>query len=434
MSHILTTATVGAQLTCAQETASSPALPGMGTIQKQHFFKPVYRRDLERSIRSLRRDLGFSTSEQAVLIALTSFLPCYDRGQERPIGPDLLLTIFASNEALCDRAGGIDDRTLRRCISRLEKAGWVIRRDSANGKRFARRAKGKLVAAFGIDISPLLQRSDDLIKRATRKVEMEEEKRSFIAEAKALIVECEKRSDLPARLDFKSLRASLRRVTTTFHHVKEMVQALKEHLTGLLCEASKTHQGTRTSTAEQACSISDENDHSQDTSVYRGDEEEVERTSDRPTKIEHTSKTDQKDVDPFTNKSSSHALCPTGHGHDTDVLPATDGQNARHKETLKPESKNMRVQQVEQASHTWDTCPELQAFFPQKPRSHHAVMRLLFDAGKLLRIGDALISEAVHRLPLSACMTILDEMMRQAAQIVSPDGYFKSMIAGGFKR
>lgn len=437
MKQVHTTATAGAQSICAQNTQGSPALPGMGTIQEQHFFTPVYRRDLERSIRSLRRDLGFSTSEQAVLIALTSFLPCYDHGQERPIGPGLLLTIFASNEALCDRAGGIDDRTLRRCISRLEKDGWVIRRDSANGKRFARKSKGRPVAAFGIDISPLLQSAADLIKRAQRKAEIEEERRGLVAEAKALIVECERQPNRPALLDFKMLRTSLRRVTMTLHHAKEMVRMLKEHLKGSACEEPKTNQEAKTITTKQAQSISYQIGHGQDASVCHSDAKQIGSTHSLQKQIARASETKSDTVkkrdDQSANKTYTRALCPSGHGQDTADMPASDGQNARHKETLKSESKNTRARNVDDLSHAWDACSELQAFFPDRPRSTHALTQLLFEAGRLLRIGDALIAEAVQKLPLSACITIMDTMMQQVAQISSPKGYFKSVISSGFK-
>lgn len=438
MNHTLITATAGAQLTCAQKRQGSPALPGMGKIQEQNFFTPVYRRDLERSIRSLRRDLGFSTSDQAVLIALTSFLPCYDRGQERPIGPDLLLTIFASNEALCDRAGGINDRTLRRCINRLEERGWVIRRDSANCKRFARKSKGQLVAAFGIDISPLLQKSADLVKRAQRKAEIEEERRALIAEAKALIVECERRSSLSTLLDFQFFRKALRRVTMTVHHVKEMILTLRDHLAETHGATSDSDHQAQSTTSKYSEKRVEQIDHGQLCDGYLGNEIQAEARTETPEINQHTADINDNDLQQrnkqVTGEARIHSLKPPVQGQQTADMSASDGQNARHKETRKSESNNAHIRLTNDPTSAWDTCPELQTFFPQRPRSHHAVMQLLFDAGRLLRIGDDLISQAVQKLPLSACMTILDEMMKQAAQIVSPDGYFKSMISGGFKR
>lgn len=438
MNHTLTTATAGAQLTCAQKKQGSPALPGMGTIHEQHFFTPVYRRDLERSIRSLRRDLGFSTSEQAVLIALTSFLPCYDRGQERPIGPDLLLTIFASNEALCDRAGGINDRTLRRCINKLEERGWVIRRDSANGKRFARKSKGQPVAAFGIDISPLLQKSAGIINQAQRKAEIEEERRGLIAEAKALIAECERRSSLTALLDFQFFKKALRRVTMTVHHIKEMIRTLRDHLAETHGATSESDHQAQPTTSRCTEPHAEQIDHGQLCDGHLGNEMQANASTDVPEINRHTADIYDSNVQPrnkqVTGEAHIHSLKPPVQGQETADLSASDGQNARHKETRKSESKNARVRVTHDPTSTWDTCSELQAFFPDRPRSTHAVMQLLFKAARLLRIGDALIAEAVQKLPLSSCMTILDTMMQQAAQIASPDGYFKTMISNGYRR
>lgn len=45
----------------------------------------------------------------------------------------------------------------------LVDAGLIIRKDSANGKRFARKgADGDVESAFGFDLSPLLARAEEL--------------------------------------------------------------------------------------------------------------------------------------------------------------------------------------------------------------------------------------------------------------------------------
>lgn len=53
--------------------------------------------------------------------------------------------------------------TLRRHLGSLVDAGLIIRKDSANGKRFARKgADGDVESAFGFDLSPLLARAEEL--------------------------------------------------------------------------------------------------------------------------------------------------------------------------------------------------------------------------------------------------------------------------------
>jgi replication initiation protein RepC len=53
--------------------------------------------------------------------------------------------------------------TLRRHLACLVDAGLIIRRDSPNGKRFARRGqRGEIESAFGFDLTPLVARADEI--------------------------------------------------------------------------------------------------------------------------------------------------------------------------------------------------------------------------------------------------------------------------------
>jgi replication initiation protein RepC len=55
------------------------------------------------------------------------------------------------------------EATIRRHIAALVEAGLLIRRDSANGKRFARRdSEGDIGQAFGFSLAPLLRRAEEI--------------------------------------------------------------------------------------------------------------------------------------------------------------------------------------------------------------------------------------------------------------------------------
>ena len=111
--------------------------------------------------------LALSDRALTVLNALLSF------------HPDTVLTlgstdlvVFPSNRELSLRAHGIPASTLRRHIAALVKSGLIQRRDSPNGKRYARRAAGgDIELAFGFDLSPLVAAVDDLAELAARAVE-----------------------------------------------------------------------------------------------------------------------------------------------------------------------------------------------------------------------------------------------------------------------
>ncbi|WP_026622182.1 replication initiation protein RepC (plasmid) [Ensifer sp. WSM1721] len=104
-----------------------------------------------------RELLGLQDRSLAVLDALLSFYP------ENELRQDAQLIVFPSNAQLTLRAHGIAGATLRRHLALLVEAGLIVRKDSANGKRYARKDRaGEIESAFGFDISPLLLRAEEL--------------------------------------------------------------------------------------------------------------------------------------------------------------------------------------------------------------------------------------------------------------------------------
>src|SRR6516164_2106281 len=106
-----------------------------------------------RAICEAKDRLGLADRAVAVLNALLSFHP------ETALTGDALI-VFPSNEQLMLRAHGMPPSTLRRCLAALVDAGVIIRRDSPNGKRYARKGRdGAIAQAFGFDLSPLVARA-----------------------------------------------------------------------------------------------------------------------------------------------------------------------------------------------------------------------------------------------------------------------------------
>jgi replication initiation protein RepC len=101
--------------------------------------------------------LGLQSNSLAVLDALLSFYPDVELRQ------DAQMIVFPSNQQLCLRAHSMAGATLRRHLALLVEAGLIIRKDSANGKRYARKDReGEIETAFGFDLSPLLARAEEL--------------------------------------------------------------------------------------------------------------------------------------------------------------------------------------------------------------------------------------------------------------------------------
>ncbi|TIR99516.1 MAG: replication initiation protein RepC, partial [Mesorhizobium sp.] len=107
-----------------------------------------------RHIREAKDALGATDRALAILNALLTF----HRGDE--LSAEGNLVVFPSNEQLIHRANGMSPATLRRHLAVLVSCGLVIRRDSPNGKRFARKGQGgEIEQAYGFDLSPILARA-----------------------------------------------------------------------------------------------------------------------------------------------------------------------------------------------------------------------------------------------------------------------------------
>lgn len=108
-----------------------------------------------RAIAESREALGVTDRDLVVLNALLTCLP-----ETAMTAGDLV--VFPSNKALSMRAHGMAETTLRRHLAALVKAGLIIRKDSPNGKRYARKdGAGEIETAYGFDLSPVLARAEE---------------------------------------------------------------------------------------------------------------------------------------------------------------------------------------------------------------------------------------------------------------------------------
>jgi replication initiation protein RepC len=146
---------------------SATALRVQRDVRQTPHGKAAHKWKTFRHVCEVRADLLLTDRSLTVLNALLSFHP----DTVLTLGSDDLV-VFPSNRELSLRAHGIPASTLRRHIAALVAAGLILRRDSANGKRYARRAPGGgIEQAFGFDLSPLVACADELADRAARIIE-----------------------------------------------------------------------------------------------------------------------------------------------------------------------------------------------------------------------------------------------------------------------
>jgi replication initiation protein RepC len=120
---------------------------------------------LFRAICEARPALGVTDRALTVLDALLTFYPDDEISEEKG------LIVFPSNAQLSLRARGMTPATLRRHLAVLVEAGLILRTDSPNGKRYARRdGAGAIGEAFGFSIAPLLARAVEIESLAAQSV------------------------------------------------------------------------------------------------------------------------------------------------------------------------------------------------------------------------------------------------------------------------
>ena len=340
-------------------------------------------------VRVLRKDLNLTSNDVTVLTALISFLP---RDQSPNSGEIQckLTVVFPSNASLSERANGIDERTLRRCLGRLEAAGLIQRKSSANGKRFPLRYGGIIRDAFGIDLGPLMQSHDALAARASEVTEERERLRSLKAEALALrasLLQDEQLHDA-RRASLETIRNLLRRATLTADTVLQIIAGLRELGANAKPSYGECHDSNTRADREQ----------SQDQTLGRECASE---------------------------------------------MSARNGQNDRQIESVKKEhiKKDRHVQQTnasqsvraaamnrDPAKMAWTDFTHVADFFPDPPRTGEALNRVLFDIGRLLRIRQEKLMRGLQKAGAGRLLLILDYLLGKGEAIRQPEAYFETIV------
>jgi len=342
-------------------------------------------------VRVLRKELGLTTNDLAVLTALISFLPREKR--EIQDSQRLALTVvFPSNASLSERANGLDERTLRRSMGRLSAAELIERKNSANGKRFPLRYGGEIRDAFGIDLKPLIQRYYSLAAQALQLTEERERLRSLKAEALAL------RATLLQQTHFDKTRLStlnmirnvLRRATLTVDSVLSIISELR--------------------------TLGADNDASY------GEHHAAARAN---------------------SEDNSQAAEHRPHTPDSIDLPATNGQNVRHIESIKKDINKIAVTTLHQREQTaqtkptmnrdpaqmaWEDFTHVAEFFPEPPRTGEALTRILYDLGRLLRISHDELRRGIQKAGAGKLLLVFDYLIARADTIKHPDAYFERIL------
>lgn len=192
----------------------SPPLPDISGSQKACSNHADLRPSLWASIdllKVIRKDLNLSDRDCTVLSSLAALALKRDRAGD--------LVVFASNKMLSLKANGMDIRTLRRRLANLVENGIIRRRSSPNGKRYAHQdAAGNVIAAYGLDISPLLERLQEFKER----VALEQERQAIHKVARDRLSLLRMSFPIDSEEDI-ILRTALRRRSTTTAQMEDLI-------------------------------------------------------------------------------------------------------------------------------------------------------------------------------------------------------------------
>lgn len=151
-----------------------------------------------RALRDARSVFGLRPGHIQSLQAMLSFLK-----------PGQGETVFASNTSICQRAHGIDERTLRRHINRFVELGFITRNDSSNRKRYRVRSSRGECISYGLSLAPLMSRASELVAIAQ---EMENNRRDRVFMRKQILTKLAQLEEHdPANLFAQQARKALRR-------------------------------------------------------------------------------------------------------------------------------------------------------------------------------------------------------------------------------
>ena len=107
------------------------------------------------------------------------------------------IIVFPSNAELSRRTRGMAPATLRRHLSALVKGGFIIRKDSPNGKRYCRRGtEGSIQDAYGFNLAPFALMAAEIYDQAEQEITHQKEIKKSRAQVTNLLRDCRRLIEL----------------------------------------------------------------------------------------------------------------------------------------------------------------------------------------------------------------------------------------------
>ena len=274
--------------------------------------------------------------------------------------------VFASNRVLEERSG-MPARSLRRHVSLLCDRGLARRRMSPNGKRYVRRVGGVPVDHYGIDLSPLVERAQELMELAAD-IRRDEEIIAALRDRIRIALR-----DMPEAPEADAIRKLLRRQLD-----RASLESLLTQLAGL--EAASRSIDIAETSVDGASPLS-----RAATPILHPMPEPVAQTAE---------------------------------------LASSGGQNGRHQQSTENEIK------IPDAPEILRAFPDIAGYCPEEPGSWPELWLMMTRIATYLGISPDLLGAAERRWSRHGVVVAIAGILERADRIHRHAAYFRSVTLG----
>lgn len=369
------------------QTAAQEDMPPAGTNKWE----------VLRELAAARVAFGLSDRDLTVLQALVSFHQATILG-----GNDCGLIVHPSNKAICERLNGMPCSTMRRHLSNLVQTGFVVRRDSPNGKRYARRYGDEKVA-FGFDLSPLVRRFQEVCE-AAEAVRAAEERYKRLRSTVSLM-----RRDLAGLAEYGRALRPDRGVWDQFSDLAALTaRDLRRKL--------KMEDLRR---IEDALGVA--LDHARN--LLDGDESENMSTNDAISQQHYqNSNTDSYELEPCLEQAR-------GAGVEREPEEVTGSSVCSKDEAHSSTSSDDQLMPNIPLRLVLASCKEFKAYSEHPVRHWHDLVRVADVVRPMMGISPSAWDEAKRYMGPEEASVVIVAMLERFADIRSPGGYLRTLSA-----
>ena len=345
-----------------------------------------------RELAAARIAFGLSDRDLSVLQALVSFHQATIVG-----GNHSETVVHPSNKAICERLNGMPCSTMRRHLANLVQTGFVVRRDSPNGKRYARRYGDEKIA-FGFDLAPLAQRFVEVCE-AAEAVRAAEERYKRLRSTVSLM-----RRDLAGLVDYGR---SLRPDRTIWDQASDLCVLTARYLRRKLDFAELQQIETALSEALNAIRDLLEPVQAEDMSTNEVTNEQHYQNSNK----------DSYDFEPRLEKAQGEGSV----SDPTTSLVAVDG-------TDEPVPIDNNLPGIP-LGLVLAACSEYQTYAERPVRHWHDLVRVADVIRPMMGVSPSAWDEAKQHMGPEEASVVILAMLERFGDIRSPGGYLRSLSA-----